>query len=507
LELTYNVYVILHIAGALMVEEPQRPLKVFLCHASGDKPAVRALYQRLLRDGVDAWLDKEKLLPGQDWQLEIPKAVQESDVVIVCLSNNSITKEGYIQKELKFALDIASEKPEGTIFLIPARLEECDVPSRLSSWQWVDLFEMDRYEWLLRSLRLRADKLGLRVGETIYTDRELEQKLDRLYTEGLAALWVDDWDKACHRFQTILREKPDHIQALAKLEEAKRQKYLNDLYTQAVEAQKNENWPVAIKTLEKLTSETTDYKDASSMLKTAQKKNQLARLYEEARRLYQAKQWQAVVKVFAQIAAIEPNYQDPDGLLSSAEKEVAELRRLAQLNELYSRAVREMDAGNWYEARTLLEQVHKSQTGFLETERLLRKVEDEIKELEEQGKRTEQINVLYEQAHGFVRSQKWRKALDKIEEIGILDNHFEDMDGIAPKAKAELEREEQEAQKQNQLAAMYAEAVRLLREGKYQEVLDKWQEIKAIDPKYPDRQSVQRIASKKLVARLKSKST
>ncbi len=59
----------------------KRPLKVFLCHAhiiplwDADRDAVRALYTRLTNDGVDAWLDKEKLLPGQDWELEIHKAV------------------------------------------------------------------------------------------------------------------------------------------------------------------------------------------------------------------------------------------------------------------------------------------------------------------------------------------------------------------------------------------------------------------------------------------------
>ena len=53
-----------------------RALRVFLCHASSDKPAVRELYQRLRTDGIDAWLDEEDLLPGQDWQYEIPKAVR-----------------------------------------------------------------------------------------------------------------------------------------------------------------------------------------------------------------------------------------------------------------------------------------------------------------------------------------------------------------------------------------------------------------------------------------------
>jgi hypothetical protein len=46
---------------------PKRPLKVFLCHAHADRDAVpqgddmRGLYARLTQDGVDAWLDKEKL--------------------------------------------------------------------------------------------------------------------------------------------------------------------------------------------------------------------------------------------------------------------------------------------------------------------------------------------------------------------------------------------------------------------------------------------------------------
>jgi len=76
--------------------ETPKVLHVFLCHASGDKPAVRELYRRLCAEGIDAWLDEEKLLPGQNWQHEIPKAVHTSDVVIVCLSRNSINKAGYI---------------------------------------------------------------------------------------------------------------------------------------------------------------------------------------------------------------------------------------------------------------------------------------------------------------------------------------------------------------------------------------------------------------------------
>ena len=489
-----------------MPKEPTHPLKVFLCHASGDKPPVRDLYKRLTAEGVDAWLDKEKLLPGQDWRLEIPRAVQEADVVVVCLSNKSVTKEGYVQKEIKFALDSAEEKPEGAIFLIPARLEDCVVPERLSRWQWVDLYEENGFIQLLRSLKLRADAVGATVEPTSYvdSDKETERRLDQLYTEGLAAFYTEDWDRACQRFQSILSERPSHKSAAEKLGEAERQRGLAKLYEQAMGAVQSEDWQRAIKILEELSQKTADYKDVVPLLKNARKQKQLKELYVEARALHAAQKWQAVVKVFEQISVIEPAYSDPDGLLNSAQKEVTELKRLADLNDLYGHALREMDAGQWVDARRLLEQVHKAQTGFLETEHLLRKAEDEIAKVEEHNQRNNQVNVLYEQAHGLFRSKKWRKALDKIEEIEKLGIPFEDKDGIAPKAKTELESEEKDAQKQNQLAAMYAEAVRLLKEEKYQEALDKWREVRAIDPKYPDQQWVQRTARKKLAETSKS---
>jgi formylglycine-generating enzyme required for sulfatase activity len=128
---------------------------------------VRELYRRLHAEGwMDVWLDEEKLYPGQDWNLEIEKAVEAADVILVCLSNNSITKEGYVQRELRIVLDYADYKPEGTLYLIPIRLEACEPPRRLRPWQYADYFEKDRdraYQRLLVSLRMRAVSLGLSI--------------------------------------------------------------------------------------------------------------------------------------------------------------------------------------------------------------------------------------------------------------------------------------------------------------------------------------------------------
>ena len=145
---------------------PARHLKVFLCHSSGDKSTVRDLHRRLNAEGwIDVWLDEIKLLPGQDWGIEIEKAVENSDIVIVCLSTQSVDKEGYVQKELRYVLNIADEKPEGSIYVIPLRLDDCAIPRRLRKWQWVNYFPEAQlpiaFQRLLESLRLRAEKLDI----------------------------------------------------------------------------------------------------------------------------------------------------------------------------------------------------------------------------------------------------------------------------------------------------------------------------------------------------------
>lgn len=148
-------------AGPIPSPSESRTLRVFLSHASEDKPQVREVHRKLMEQGFDAWLDEEKLLPGQDWQLEIRKAVRSADVVIVFLSKRAVTKAGYVQREMRQALDVADEQPEGAIFLIPVKLEPCDVPDRLRHVQWVDLHEEWGWDRLLSALKKRAQRIDV----------------------------------------------------------------------------------------------------------------------------------------------------------------------------------------------------------------------------------------------------------------------------------------------------------------------------------------------------------
>jgi hypothetical protein len=120
------------------------------------------LYEQLLAEGVHPWWGEEDLLPGQSWQLEVRNAVRAAHVVVVCLSRHT-NQAGSFQKEIRYALDVADEQPEGAIFVIPVRLQECEVPDRLRELTWVDLYDERGYERLMRALRARAESLGIRL--------------------------------------------------------------------------------------------------------------------------------------------------------------------------------------------------------------------------------------------------------------------------------------------------------------------------------------------------------
>ena len=131
-----------------------RNLSVLLAHVSQDKPVVRKLYQRLLAvDWIDPWLDEEKLLPGQDLDSEIRKTVGTADVVIVCCSSNSVNKDGFLQQEIGFVLDVYDHKPDWERFIIPLRLENCDIPGRLQEWRYVDYFPVILRGWAFSRLK------------------------------------------------------------------------------------------------------------------------------------------------------------------------------------------------------------------------------------------------------------------------------------------------------------------------------------------------------------------
>jgi formylglycine-generating enzyme required for sulfatase activity len=132
--------------------------RIFLCHASEDKALVREVYQQLKTLGFAPWLDEVDILPGQDWAQEISRAIQTADFILIFFSRNSVAKRGYVQREMKLALDAWQDVPEGTIHTIPVRINDCDVPESFRRYQWVNLFEPNGFDRIVRAIRTELAK-------------------------------------------------------------------------------------------------------------------------------------------------------------------------------------------------------------------------------------------------------------------------------------------------------------------------------------------------------------
>ncbi len=132
-------------------------MQVFISYAREDKPTARRIYADLKRIGANPWLDKESILPGQDWERAIRTAIRESSYFIALISENSVGKRGYVQKELRIALDFLDEFPPDDIFVIPVRMDDSKPRhERLKRLHWVDLFPSyeDALERVCKSLGL-----------------------------------------------------------------------------------------------------------------------------------------------------------------------------------------------------------------------------------------------------------------------------------------------------------------------------------------------------------------
>jgi hypothetical protein len=124
-------------------------LKIFLCYVPSDELVVSNLASRIKRAGYDSWIASEKLQPGDDWKTMLPEIVRAADLFLVCLSTTFTSKPDLAQKILKYALDVADERPENSKFIIPVKLENCVIPFKLQDWTPVNYYEQTGWDRLL----------------------------------------------------------------------------------------------------------------------------------------------------------------------------------------------------------------------------------------------------------------------------------------------------------------------------------------------------------------------
>jgi len=154
--------------------------KVFISHASEDKPRfVTAFATKLRENGVDAWLDRWEMLPGDSLVDKIfEEGLKEAQAVIIVLSNFSVSKP-WVSEELNASMVARISK--GTK-IIPVVIDDCDVPEALKSTLWERVTDPSDFEEPLR--RILAAIFDVRekpdVGEPPKFVRETTSSIDGL---------------------------------------------------------------------------------------------------------------------------------------------------------------------------------------------------------------------------------------------------------------------------------------------------------------------------------------
>jgi acyl carrier protein len=153
--------------------------KIFISHGREDTEAAKKIYLELKAAGFSPWLDTESLVGGQKWKAIIRKEIRESRYFLALLSHRSVSRKGFINRELTEALEVLKEYPESEIFLIPVRLDDCQTShENISALHRVDMFP----SW---AEGIEKIKNALEREKRTYSDEEREEIIKGVIAEDL----------------------------------------------------------------------------------------------------------------------------------------------------------------------------------------------------------------------------------------------------------------------------------------------------------------------------------
>jgi hypothetical protein len=176
---------------------------IFISYAHEDLEKANMIYNDLKNAGLTPWLDKEDLDPGENWELTIRKTIQSSRYFIAVLSQ-SLQRKGVVHSELKKSLEILELFPESDIYIIPVRINNCEIPyEKLKSIHYQDLFP----EWnkgmrkIINVIKKNSKNMTIPINDKEIiierSDRQITLRIDFEYFEYA-------YDKACEYFEKHL---------------------------------------------------------------------------------------------------------------------------------------------------------------------------------------------------------------------------------------------------------------------------------------------------------------
>ena len=155
---------------------------IFISYASPDREKVLPFFDWLEKRGFNVWIDCRRLKPGQNWDFEIKLALDKATFVLMFLSKLSYDRRGYLQRELKLALDKLSEKLIDDIYIVPVILDnDVQIPEQLKGIQYISASDSQCLELIADALQHQLERLGverkeIQEKEEIYWTSEIKRE-------------------------------------------------------------------------------------------------------------------------------------------------------------------------------------------------------------------------------------------------------------------------------------------------------------------------------------------
>lgn len=108
-------------------------MPVFISYAREDLEMAKRIYNDLKLASIHSWMDEFDLSPGEHWENTINTRIEQSNVFLAIMSPKSLGKRGYVQSELRQAIE--RNRP-----FIGVRIKKCKLPRKLQNINHIDLF-------------------------------------------------------------------------------------------------------------------------------------------------------------------------------------------------------------------------------------------------------------------------------------------------------------------------------------------------------------------------------
>ncbi len=355
--------------------------------------------------------------------------------------------------------------------------------------------------------------------------REKEKQVEGVYAQALVAYQNEEFEESKAKFIEVVSLVPDYKQTSFYLERIDddvirhKQKALDDaqerqaetLYNQAVALYQAGQYSEAKDKFLQLESVYSNYKDAVKVFANIdadiqrkaledEQKAKAARaevLYQQSLALYQAQDYTAAKEKFILTEVVYPDYKDtPKYLLSinsdikKKAEDLEQRRKADEAEPLYVQALALYKEQDFEAAKKKFLQVQMACPGYKETERYLARVDEDIRLLQSRLAKEDRLSKaegLYAQAMSLYSETKFEEAKGKFQEVAALESNYRNVRAYLARIDSDIRNEQARLARieQEQLAEpYYAEAVALYHDGKFEESKPKFEKVIRILPDY-----------------------